>query len=72
MTGPFFKWSSRKTIKRTELFTGAAKHYNRSVFEESMNLCTSVLWYLNIKKQIDPTNSRHLVAAILISNMALK
>ena len=35
---------STKTVQRLRWIC----HRNRSVFEESMNLCTSVLWYLNI------------------------
>ena len=54
------------------IISGAAKHQNRSVFEDSMTLCTRVMWYLNIIKQIDANNSRPLVAAILISNMVPK
>ena len=36
-----------------------------------MKLCTSVLWYIQIIKKIDPKNSRPLVAAILISKMTI-
>ena len=39
---------------------------------DEVKLWTCVLWYLKIIKKIDPTNSRPLVAAILISNMAPK
>ena len=39
-------------------------HQNRSLFEESMKLCTRVLWYRRIVKkgaqQIAPTRCRHI------------
>ena len=48
------------------LFRGAAKHQNRSLFEESMTLCIRVLWYLMITikngpQKSEPLDGRHIV-----------
>ena len=34
--------------------SGASKHHNRSVFEESMKVCTSIVWNLKIIKKNVP------------------
>ena len=44
-----------------------AKHQNRSLIDESMKLCTRVLWYLT---KMDPNNVCPLMAAMLNSKMA--
>ncbi len=47
-------YSCLSGVQAHDASSGAARHHNRAVFEESMNLCTSVLWCLSIIQKLTP------------------